>query len=210
MPHINLLPWREELRLRKQKEFGALAGVAVLVMAGVVFAVHLYFQGLIDYQGQRNAFLEAEILKLNKKIDEIKDLENEKERLLARMQIIQQLQSSRPEVVHLMDQLVDTIPEGVYYTKIQQKGRGLNLLGVAQSNARVSSLMRQLDASEWLEDPALQEVKREKAKDSGEDIRLSSFSLNIKQTEQKKPTEDEEAGPAGPKSKRAAARKKSP
>ena len=189
MPHINLLPWREELRVRKQKEFGAMAAIAVVVMACVVGGVHLYFQGLIDYQGARNSYLETEITRLDKKIKEIKDLELEKERLLARMRIIEQLQSSRPEIVHLMDELVAKLPEGVYYTSVQQKGRGLNLKGVAQSNARVSSLMRQLDGSTWLEQPALVEIKRER-QDAGNDMRLSAFDLNITQTEQKEDGED--------------------
>jgi len=191
MPHINLLPWREELRLRKQKEFGALAAVAVVVMACVVGGVHLYFQGLIDYQSSRNAYLETEIGRLDKKIAEIKDLELEKERLLARMRIIEQLQSSRPEIVHLMDELVDKLPEGVYYTSVEQKGRALNLKGVAQSNARVSSLMRKLDGSTWLEEPALVEIKREKAKDAIDEVRLSAFDLNITQTVQKQEGEEE-------------------
>ncbi len=185
MPHINLLPWREELRARKQKEFGALAGIAVVVMAAVVGGVHLYFQGLIDYQTARNSYLETEITRLDKKIAEIKDLELEKERLLARMRIIEELQSSRPEIVHLMDELVDKLPEGVYYTSVEQKGRNLNLKGVAQSNARVSSLMRKLDGSTWLEKPALVEIKREKSRDELDDVRLSAFDLNITQTKQK-------------------------
>ncbi len=191
MPHINLLPWREELRVRKQKEFGALAAVAVVVMAGVVGGVHLYFQGLIDYQSSRNAYLETEIGRLDKKIAEIKDLELEKERLLARMRIIEQLQSSRPEIVHLMDELVDKLPDGVYYTSVEQKGRALNLKGVAQSNARVSSLMRQLDGSGWLEEPALVEIKREKASDAVDEVRLSAFDLNITQTAQKAEGDEE-------------------
>lgn len=192
MPHINLLPWREELRLRKQKEFGALAGVAVALMGGVVFGVHLYFQGLIDFQNSRNKFIEGEIAKLDKKIEEIKDLELKKERLIARMNIIQQLQSSRPEIVHLMDELVDKLPDGVYYTQIAQKGAALNILGVAQSNARVSSLMRQLDGSEWMQDPSLVEIKRDRA-DTPDEVRLSSFTLKMTQTQQKK-DEDEEGG----------------
>ena len=182
MPQINLLPWREELRRRRQKEFGALSVIAVLAMGGVVFAVHLYFQGLIGYQQARNAYLESEIVNLNKKIKQIKDLEAEKERLLARMQIIQELQSSRPEVVHLMDSLVTTLPEGVYYTNVTQKDRLLTLQGIAQSNARVSSLMRRLDGSEWMNNPALVEIKREKPTE-GQEVRLSSFNLKINQTD---------------------------
>ena len=169
-----------------------MAAIAVVVMAGVVGGVHLYFQGLIDYQAARNSYLETEIGRLDKKIKEIKDLELEKDRLLARMQIIEQLQSSRPEIVHLMDELVDKLPEGVYYTSVQQKGRGLNLKGVAQSNARVSSLMRQLDGSTWLKDPALVEIKRERSRDAGDDMRLSAFDLNITQNAQKREGDEDE------------------
>ncbi len=123
-----------------------------------------------------------------------KNIEGEKARLLARMQIIQQLQTSRPEIVHLLDEFVTTLPEGVYYTSVQQKGRALSMQGVAQSNARVSSLMRQLDASDYLENPTLVQITAATGKRKGatEDLRLSNFRLNIKQ--QKKKTASEEEG----------------
>jgi type IV pilus assembly protein PilN len=193
MPQINLLPWREELRSQRNKEFGVAAVVVALLMGGIVAGVHFYFAEEIKFQQRRNAFLEGETAKLDKKIKEIRDLEAEKERLLARMQIIQRLQSSRPEVVHLLDELVTTLPEGVYYTRIQQKGRDLNVQGVAQSNARVSSLMRQLDGSEYLANPALIEITAatKKLKGAGDALRLSNFRLNVKQEEQKKASDDE-------------------
>ena len=189
MPQINLLPWREELRTRRQKEFLTLVVVTLLVMGGVVAAVHLHMSARIDHQVQRNAFVEAEIEKLKKQIDEIKNLKRQKERLLARTAKIQQLQSGRPDVVHLMDELVGTLPDGVYFTKVVQKGAGLSINGIAQSNARVSSLMRKLEASDWLESPGLQEIRRDKAK--GQEVRNSIFALSIKQTKQK-PKKDEE------------------
>ncbi len=183
MPHINLLPWRDDLRQRRNKEFGLTAGVGVLVMAAVIAVVHLHFKSRILHQNNRNGFLEANIANLDKRIKEIQRLDDEKERLLARMQIIQRLQSSRPEVVHLFDELVQTLPEGVYYTKIQQKGRVLNIHGVAQSNARVSSLMRQIDSSEWLQKPTLLQIKAQVSKASKDDpgVRLSNFQLNVAQ-----------------------------
>ncbi len=183
MPHINLLPWRDDLRQRRNKEFGLTAGVGVLVMAAVIAVVHLHFKSRILHQNNRNGFLEANIASLDKRIKEIQRLDDEKERLLARMQIIQRLQSSRPEVVHLFDELVQTLPEGVYYTKIQQKGRVLNIHGVAQSNARVSSLMRQIDSSEWLQKPTLLQIKAQVSKASKDDpgVRLSNFQLNVAQ-----------------------------
>lgn len=196
MPQINLLPWREELRKRRQKEFGVMALVAIVLMGGVVAAVHLHFQGLIDFQNERNQYLTVEIGKLNKQIAEIKDLQREKERLLARTEKIQQLQSGRPDIVHLVDQLVKTLPEGVFLTRIEQKGVNLRVDGVAQSNARVSSLMRQLDASDWLENPALVEIKRDAAGSGGgdESIRNAIFTLTIQQTIKRKSGASESGG----------------
>lgn len=186
MPQINLLPWREELRKRRNKDFGVIAVVAGVVMAGVWFAVHLDFQQRIDFQNQRNQFLQEETVKLDKKIKQIQDLDKEKERLLARMQIIQQLQSSRPEIVHLFDAFVKTLPDGVFYTRIEQKGHAFTLTGIAQSNARVSSLMRALENSPWFQNPSLVEIKAETKKVGQQQLRLSSFTLKVQQEIKKK------------------------
>ena len=193
MPHINLLPWREELRKRRQKEFGVMALIAMLLMGGVVLGVHLYFQQRIDFQNKRNKFLEAEIAKLDEKIQEIENLDNEKERLLARMDIIQRLQSSRSEIVHVVDSIVTTLPEGVFYTDVQQKGPSFSIKGIAQSNARVSSLMRSLESSEWFQKPSLVEIKaNEQEVSPGTKVKLSSFSLRVNQAQKKKPVDDED------------------
>jgi type IV pilus assembly protein PilN len=189
MPHINLLPWRDELRKRREKEFIATALMAALLMGGVVFGVHLHYQSRIEYQTERNAYMEKEIALLNEKIEEIKELTRERDRLIARTKVIQELQSGRPEVVHMFDEIVTTLPEGVYYTRINQSGRGLNLNGIAQSNARVSSLMRSLDGSSFFENPTLVEIKADNKSESS--IRLSDFNLNIKQATQKKEGEEE-------------------
>ena len=181
MPRINLLPWREELRKQRQKEFGVLAVLILLAMAGVVLLVHMQIEDIIRYQEQRNARLDAEIAVLDKKIAEIRDLEREKRNLIARMRIVEQLQTSRPEVVHLFDELAETVPEGVYLTRIAQQGRKVSLEGVAQSNARVSSFMRALDASPWLTDPDLQRIQAEERQSGGGTIRLSRFSLSVQQ-----------------------------
>ncbi len=183
MPQINLLPWREELRQRRNKEFGVTAGIGVLVMAAVIAVVHLHFKSRIMHQNDRNGFLESNIATLDKRIKEIQRLDDEKERLLARMQIIQRLQSSRPEVVHLFDELVQTLPEGVYFTRLQQKGRVLSIDGVAQSNARVSTLMRQLDASDWLQKPVLLQITAgtRNAGNGGSSVRVSNFQLKVSQ-----------------------------
>ena len=180
MPHINLLPWRDELRKRREKEFIITAVAAAVLMGAVVFGVHLHYTGLITHQNARNQFLETEIAALNKKIEEIQELQKERDRLIARTKVIQELQSGRPEIVHVFEEIVNTIPDGVYYTKIAQNGRSLSLEGIAQSNARVSSLMRRLEGSDYFQNPKLLEIKADpKGDDTG--VRLSSFSLNIHQ-----------------------------
>ena len=201
MPQINLLPWREDLRRRRQKQFGVTAGVAVVLMLAVIGGVHLHFQSLIDHQQARNDFLNKHIKQLDKQIKEIRNLKNQRTRLLARTEKIQQLQSGRPDIVHLVDELVKTLPEGVYYTKVTQKGRRLSLDGVAQSNARVSSLMRQLDGSDWMQDPKLlQIVAAGGKKRRGAAFRNSTFKLNINQTKKKK-AEEQAAANSGKKTK---------
>jgi len=181
MATINLLPWREERRVRRKTEFIALVAAAAILMAGVVAGVHWLISEEIQFQQKRNRYLLDQIAVLDRKIKAIKDIEKEKNNLLERMRIIEQLQSSRPEIVRLMDQLVGTLPEGVYYTEIKQKGRHLEVKGVAQSNARVSSFMRNIDKSEWIEMPNLVEIRRANS-------RFAAFSLQFKQ---KAPKSDE-------------------
>jgi type IV pilus assembly protein PilN len=188
MPQINLLPWRDELRKRREKEFIITAVIAALMMGVVVLGVHLHYDSRIAYQEQRNTFIETEIKSLDKKIAEIAEIKKERDRLKARTQVIQSLQSGRPEIVHVFDELVTTLPEGVYYTKVAQKGRGLSLQGVAQSNARVASLMRSLESSKWFTNPALVEIKDDTQKDAA--VRLSSFILNVKQPSREKKAEE--------------------
>ncbi|MFT5391509.1 MAG: type IV pilus assembly protein PilN [Gammaproteobacteria bacterium] len=191
MANINLLPWREELRRRRQKDFLTFVIVAVVGMLGVVGVVHWEINNRVEFQQTRNDYLKEQIAVLDTKIKEIKDLEKEKQDLLARMEIIEALQTSRPEIVHLMDELVKTLPEGVYYTEVKQIGRNLDLKGVAQSNARVSSLMRNVDKSDWLERPNLVEIR--KLPPVGTDpSRFSAFSLQIQQKKQKVPGQESE------------------
>lgn len=190
MPHINLLPWRDELRKRREKEFIITAVIAALMMGGVVLGVHLHYESRIAYQDQRNAFIETEISALDKKIKEIENLKKERDRLIARTKVIQDLQAGRPEIVHVFDELVTTLPDGVYYTKVAQKGRGLNLKGVAQSNARVSSLMRSLNTSTWFENSELVEITTNPDKETA--VRLSEFILKVGQAQQKKLDEKQE------------------
>lgn len=159
MPRINLLPWREKQRLRRRNQFfaGLAGGVAA---AGLVIAVASgIMSGIIASQASRNDLLKAEIAQLDRKIAEILELEASKDRLLARMAIIEQLQRSRPEIVHVFDELVQTLPDGVYLTSIKQSGKRLEIRGNAESNTRVSAFMRNIDRSKWLAQPDLQVVE---------------------------------------------------
>jgi len=184
MANINLLPWREELRVRRQKEYIVTIVVAVVAMLGVIGAIHWQLEQRIDFQKSRNRYLTTQIAIVNKKIKQIKTLEQEKENLLARMGIVERLQSSRPEIVHLFEELVRTLPEGIYFTEIKQKGRDIEVKGVAQSNARVSSLMRHIEKSEWLEKPDLVEI-RKLSRGQGKEIKFSEFSLRFQQKHSK-------------------------
>ncbi len=159
MPRINLLPHREEARKTKRREF-AFAAVAAIV-AGVIIAGggKLLYSSWIDAQNAKNDILKREIGKLDTQITDILDLENRKQRLLARMEIIDKLQRSRPEIVHLFDDMVKTVPEGVYLTSIKETGKKLELHGIAQSSTRVSTYMRNIDASSWISNPVLQVVE---------------------------------------------------
>ena len=177
MPSINLLPWREAERKKRQREFGiALAGALIAAIAVTMLTVLVYSQ-MIDSQELRNDRLTAEIKELEKSIAEIDGLERQKERLLARMEIIEELQKSRPEIVHLFDEVVRQLPEGVYLTGLKQTGSRVEMRGVAQSSTRVSALMRQIDASDWLSDP---EVERVETTQSGAS-RQSAFVVYLKQ-----------------------------
>lgn len=160
MARINLLPWRDKLRSERQRQFIiALVGAVVLTGAGF-FYVHTYVDGLIAHQNSRNGKLQREIAAADKKIQEIRQLEKRKADLLARMGIIEQLQASRPEAVHVFDELVQTIPEGVHLTQFSYRGKAINLSGAAQSNARVSTYMRNLESSPWFGDPRLFQIQK--------------------------------------------------
>jgi len=177
MPRINLLPWREAERKRRQRDFGVAVGGALVAAIAVVMLTVLFYNQMIGNQRARNDRLTAEIVELEKSIEEIDGLERQKERLLARMEIIEELQKSRPEIVHLFDEIVRQLPEGVYLTGLKQTGARVELRGVAQSSTRVSALMRRVDASEWLDDP---EVERVETTQSGSS-RQAEFIVYLKQ-----------------------------
>jgi len=159
MPSINLLPWRQALRQRRRKEFLFGIGGAVL-LAGIIALIANFAVGsMIDAQNRRNDLLKAEITELDKAIEQILALEEQKARMISRMEVIDRLQASRPEVVKLFDQIVSALPEGVYLTSVKQSGKKLEFNGVAQSSTRVSAFMRNIDASESLASPELKVIQ---------------------------------------------------
>ena len=159
MPRINLLPHRAELRTKRRNQFFIGLGVSLGAAGLAVLASSFVMDGIIDSQNGRNELLKTEISALDKRIEEILDLEAKKERLLARMEIIEELQRSRPEIVHVFDELVRTLPDGVRLTAVKQVSRRLEISGDAESNTRVSAFMRNIDKSKWLTQPDLQVVE---------------------------------------------------
>ncbi len=178
MARINLLNWREEKRKQIEQQFYIMLAGAALFGAGVIFAVQMQLGAMIDYQQSRNNYIKSEIKKVEKAIAEIKQLEKKKAALLARMKVIQQLQGNRSDSVHMLDEMVKVIPEGVHLTKFTQKGKSLTFNGLAQSNARVSAYMRNIERAEWLKSPTLKVIKTKKmSKKDG----YSQFTLAAKQ-----------------------------
>ncbi len=159
MARINLLPWRAERRKQRQKEFGVMLGLSALAGLLLWFLFNMYYNAQIDGQQERNRFLEQEIAEVDKRIVEIEALDRQRARLLARKDVIEQLQANRSQMVHLFDSLVRSIPDGVVLTSIRQEGKVLTLEGRAQSNARVSTYMRMLDGSGWMARPELEIIE---------------------------------------------------
>jgi type IV pilus assembly protein PilN len=191
MPRINLLPWREQQRRERKLAFFVALGVAAGAAAVVAFAAYLMLGAMIDAQDQRNERLKGEIKVLDKQIEEINDLEAQKQRFIARMQIIEKLQRSRPEVVHLFDELVKAMPDGTYLTSIKQTGTKLKFEGIAQSSTRVSTLMRNISASQWLRNPELEVVETAKDNTGGSHFVLDATQVSVA-------TDDESNAPKRP------------
>ncbi len=174
---INLLPHRAERRKAQQRQFFVLAGMIVGLGAAIVVAVHGLFATRIETQQDRNKYLQTEIATLDKQIDEIKKLKEQTQALLARKRVVETLQTNRTETVRLLDQVVRQLPDGVHLKAVKQTGQKVNVVGYATSNARVSTLMRNLEASPWLEAPSLVEVKATKL--GKDNIILNEFILNV-------------------------------
>lgn len=182
MARINLLPWRADRRKQRQREFYTMLGLAAV--AGVLLSLLLYFyyDGQVSGQNERNAYLEAEIAKVKEQNKEIERLDRQKDRLLARKQVIEELQGKRSQMVHLFDALVRTIPDGVVLTALKQEGETLTLEGRTQSNARVSTYMRNLESSGWMSSPELSviEAKAQEASGSAVDIKSLPYVFMLK------------------------------
>ncbi len=177
MAHINLLPWREELRQEQTRQFVTLTVLSLALTGALVFMVHVIFNGQIEHQKFRNKMLQDEITTLDAALKQIATLEETKEKLLARMDVIQSLQQRRPQIVHLFDDFVRTVPEGIYLTLIKQEVKQLTIKGVAESNGRVSAYMRNIDASAWMATPKLKVIQTRKGT-----IKSNDFTLTTSQS----------------------------
>ncbi len=180
MIRINLLPHRELARAARRRQFGILLGIVLATGVVVVVLGHTFIAARQSNQEARNAFLEQEIAKLDGQIGEIKKIKEQTQALLARKQVVETLQSNRTEVVHLFDQMIRLLPDGLYLKSFKQSGDTITLSGYTQSSARVSTLMRNLDDSPWFESPALVEIKAATVNN----LRANEFVLTIKQTRQ--------------------------
>lgn len=193
MARINLLPWRAARRKQRQQQFYTMLGAAAILAVVAVFGIKMYFDSLIQAQQARNAYLQTEITAVEAKIKEIEELDRKRASLLQRKQVIEQLQASRSQMVHLFDELVRTIPEGVRLESIKQAGDLLTLEGLAQSNARVSSYIRALEGSGWMSHPDLSIIEAKGADRNMPYI----FNLKVTLVRPKAPGEETEAQVAG-------------
>ena len=193
MIRINLLPHREEKRKAKYIQFVALSVISLLLGVFVVFVVQLSIGAQIDYQESRNKYLKDETAILDKQIAEIKSLRAQTTALLARKKVVEDLQSTRSDVVHLLDQMLRILPEGVYLKSLKQAGNKIDLQGYSLSNARVSTLLRAIEGSPWLDSPNLIEIKATRAKKGTE---LSEFKLNFNLTKQKSESDSDSTNTA--------------
>lgn len=187
MPRINLRAWRAELRAERQKQFLSALVFIVLVAGSLVFYWKYVVESQIAHQEARNAYLKSSMEELDKKIKEIEELKTKKQQLLDRMKVIQDLQGTRPVIVRVFDELVRTLPDGLYYESLTRKGSDLSIVGVAESNNRISGLMRNLDQSEWFASPNLKDVSAVKGKEAA-----NKFDMTLKQVTPVVPAKAEE------------------
>ncbi|HSN17614.1 MAG TPA: PilN domain-containing protein [Gammaproteobacteria bacterium] len=195
MARINLLPWREERRKARQTQFNILAGTVAGAGAFTVFVIYVAMNTAISIQTERNQYLTDQISLEDRQIEKIKGLQDTKQALLARMQVIQQLQSSRPIVVHLFDQLVKTLPPGVYLTRVSESGDNLTLDGSAESSARISTYLRNIDASPYMGSPNLMVVQKDPSKNGAQHFTITAKVID-KAAAAAKAAADKESGGA--------------
>ncbi len=176
MARINLLPWRERLREERRREFLSILAGVVIIGGGLLFLVDRYFNGEINTQVARNNFIREEITLLDAQVAEISELRQQKEDIRARMNVITDLQGTRPVIVRIFDELVRTLPDGVYYETLQRTGNMIAMEGVAESYSRITELMRRLDNSEWFADANLSDIS---AANSGQQIAVSAFTFSL-------------------------------
>ena len=179
MAHINLLPWRERLREERKREFLTILVGVVIISGGVLFLADRYINGEIDSQSARNGFLQSEITVLDGQVAEIGQLRQQKEDIRARMNVITGLQGTRPVIVRVFDELVKTLPEGVYYTKLERVVNTISIEGVAESNSGISELMRRLDDSEWFRSPSLSDISAADISSQPSLTELVTFTLSF-------------------------------
>ncbi|HVJ63110.1 MAG TPA: PilN domain-containing protein [Tahibacter sp.] len=193
MARINLLPWRAERRKVREREFYIMLGMSALAGAAVFVAALLWMNARLENQDDRNAYMQQEIKEVEKRLDKIKELDKTRSKLLARKQVIEQLQANRSQMVHMFDELVRTIPDGVRLTSLKQQGDILTLVGVAQSNASVATYMRNVEASQWLGRPDLKKTEIKRA----DDKRMPyDFTMDVKLRKPAGSEEEEQTGTA--------------
>jgi len=205
MARINLLPWREQLREKRRQRFLVTMGAVLVAAGGLVFLGDWYLNASIDAQQARNDFIRREIAVLDARIKEISELKKRRQELLERMKIIQDLQGNRPIIARVFDQMVRTLPDGVYFTSLKMTGKHIAIEGAAESNNRVSNLMRNLDGSEWLDAPNLTAVK---AVTAGALEQANVFQLSVQQVQPGQEDDGQMVGAANAASSNAAAQKK--
>ncbi|PCJ25914.1 MAG: pilus assembly protein PilN [SAR86 cluster bacterium] len=176
MAHINLLPWRERLREERKREFLTILVGVVIISGGILFLVHTFFTGEINTQMARNDFVRTEIAVLDERVVEITELRQQKEDIRARMNVISDLQGTRPVIVRIFDELVKTLPDGVFYSSLNRVDNTVSIEGVAESYERITELLRRLDESDWFQESDLDEIS---AVPSGEDSILEAFTFTL-------------------------------
>lgn len=177
MAKINLRPWREELRAEKQKQFVVMILGAAFIAVGLTFLWKTDMDNRIAYQESRNAYIETATKQLDKQIKEIEDLKRKRDELLSRMQVIQDLQGKRPVIVRVFDELVRTLPDGLFYTSLKKTGDTVDVVGMSESNSRISALMRRFEESDWFTNPNLSNVSAADNRRAG----YSQFNLSVQQ-----------------------------